>query len=317
MKTTFIFVLSSLLIFTACTPGDPQVLSEQDRLARQSRKPRNEEKSNPSVKIPEKVEIPMGALIEARQAQALQILKKARQLVRSGAEIAREGCVQTELLEKSDSVRRFKVLFFNCVSEQNAMEIEYNGQGLLEIQLSTPQEISRILYKTPSLKEKSPDTLVYLSAENSQVAIEDAMDLEMTQNKPGEFEINKFNAESILQIGEGANSTLYTLQMTTSSGSFVMKENSQVESRLMSKIQAEARNTKSELVSFSLKMEKKIDSPNFSFEKSFGKGRPRTGQLNFSDEAITLVPYKGPVVTVAKQKAATQFDGQLPWGFWF
>ena len=317
-KLFFLMCILSLGLLSACVPADPAVLSEADLIMKKrARMPLDEKDRTGQVTIPQRVEVALGVLIEARHDQVGELIKLARGLSQAEVRPAEAPCLGVTSVEQMPSKRSYRLEYKGCKLSIGKQQYSLGGQGQLVLDFGEDGSLVKISYETLADGSRNSPVLRILVEGEAVASIEDQLSFELSLLRPGVYSLQKFSAESLLKVSQGSSVVEYQLPMVVASASYEVTASGALLADYKSVIRATARQGDFAAVEFQLEVDKRADSAKMQYAKTFGKGRPSTGELEMKDDSVVLLPAKGASKIIDRKKIADAYGAILPWSFWF
>ena len=317
-KIFFLMCILSLGLLSACVPADPAVLSEADLIMKKRAKmPFDEKERTGQVTIPQRVEVALGVLIEARHDQVGELIKLAQGLSQAEVRPAEAPCLGVTSLEQMSSKRSYRLEYKDCKLSIGKQQYSLSGQGQLVLDFGEDGSLVKISYETLADGSRNSPALRILVEGEAVASIEDQLSFELSLLRPGVYSLQKFSAESLLKVSQGSSVVEYQLPMVVASASYEVTSSGTLLADYKSVIRATARQGEFAAVEFQLEVDKRADSAKMQYTKTFGKGRPSTGELEMKDDSVVLLPAKGASKIIDRKKITDAYGAILPWSFWF
>ncbi len=170
-----ILCLASLAALTACSPRDPDVLSDSDKqfIANAKNKKFNQQNADrPS--LPQKAEVATGLLVADRESQVYQILLKSFDLIKNKVSTApsAKNCENWILMKSTDDAQGSQLVYrYNremCAQNFTDLQLSVNGSSMLTLQVRhLPEGVDELLRVTLQIGDVSSSPVAVMDGDLS------------------------------------------------------------------------------------------------------------------------------------------------------
>lgn len=318
MKTT-LFSICAFLFLTACQPRDPEVLTQEDKKLTQ----KSEDKCR--TRLPEKMELALGALVGGRKDQSLQILKLGVELANAEKDSLNRGCLQIRQTNFEKTRPSYHLSYQLCRHRHPEWEATQAGTAELSLILDKNQKLRSLGYRSYPFEDRNTQALtIQASKKRSKdtLFLQDQITLSLTRKdlEPG-FTVERAQFRTRLRSGFEATSTVSEIFMD-SFGELDLDQGGTWSSEVF----GEASNLSAECETrtpstFTMLVNQEAEPDLYSYKMLlFGKVE-KSGQLVVDDLSVeshtkNSKTQNEDIVSAGKNKIHSETD--LPaWYFWF